>query len=190
MWKRGVMLITMFWVVITAGTAGAASYEFESGISYLEHDKYYRWGIDWSLPNGEEIVGASLFFEDISNHDCDTNDLYAQLLPIADPGVSEGTDNGNNGNYFAGEGILLNHWQNLPDTPQNITYDFIYSELVTLMSYAADGNFGIGFDPDCLYEPKIALTVETKVVPIPASFFLLTCGLIGIFSIGRKTIRV
>ena len=46
----------------------------------LDHYKYYTWGIDWNVPTGESIIGASLFFDDIRNWDSNPNDLWVTLL--------------------------------------------------------------------------------------------------------------
>lgn len=100
-------------------------------------------------------------------------------------------DNNSSNNFNTainnGNGILLNHYKDLPNTAQDITFYFNDSQLTTLNSYLSDSNFGIGFDPDChFYNSGISLTIETSPVPIPASIFLLAPALFGVVGVSRK----
>ncbi|MCP4686462.1 MAG: hypothetical protein GY859_00325, partial [Desulfobacterales bacterium] len=114
------------------------------------------------------------------------NDLWVTALDSAAAGASMGHDGQGGGDYFAGQGISLNHWQNLPNTAQDITYDFSASEIAGLTGYLSDGNFGLGFDPDChFYNSGITLTIETAV-PIPGAIWLMFAGLAGIIGVRRK----
>jgi len=72
----------------------------------LDHGKAYEWKIDARdiLNNGETIIGASLFFNDIKNHDNSNNILYVNLLNYNNDsnfGVNV-SDDDSNGNYFSG----------------------------------------------------------------------------------------
>ncbi len=158
----------------------------------LDHGKYYRWGINFTIPEGQKITGASLFFDDIRNSDNSNNDLWITLLKLG-PSNSVTVHNDNNSfNNFnnainKGNGILLYHYEDLSNTAQDITFTFDYSQLTTLNDYLSDGNFGIGFDPDChFYNSGISLTIETSPVPIPASIFLLAPALLGVVGFSRK----
>ena len=155
----------------------------------LDHYKYYTWGIDWPIPNGEKIVGATLFFDNIRNHNTSDNDLWVHLLDSVTPapGVTVGYDNQGGGDYFDGDGELLFHWHNLSATAQNITYTFNTADILALNIYATDGNFGFGFDPDChFYNDGITLTIETSHAPVPGALLLLGSGLLYLVRIKRK----
>lgn len=172
----------------------ASTYTFTPPSPYedlddLDHYKYYTWGLNWDVPAGEVVVGANLFFDDIRNYNDSDNDLYVHLLDSVAVGVAIFTDNQGGGDNFAGDGVLLNHWQNLPSTAQDITYNFSAAELVSLSSYLADGNFGFGFDPDChFYNNGITFTVETAPVPIPGAVWLLGSGMLGLLVVRRKRV--
>ncbi len=153
----------------------------------LDHYKYYTWGIDWSIPDNEKIVGATLFFDNIRNYNSSANDLWVHLLDSVTSGVTVGHDNQGGGDYFAGLGVLLNHWEDLPSYAQDITYTFDATEISFLNLYAADGNFGFGFDPDChFYNDGITLTIKTSHTPVPGAIILLGSGLLYLAGIRRK----
>lgn len=187
-YSTGLLSLVLFFAFITFSSA--ATYTFTptpSDLYGLDHYKYYTWGVNWDVPAGEVIVGAELFFDDIRNYNNSPNDLYVHLLDSVTDGVTVFTDNQGGGDNFAGDGVLLNHWQNLSRIAQDITYNFSAAELVSLSSYLADDNFGFSFDPDChFYNSGISFTVETAPVPIPGAVWLLGSGLLGFFGIRRK----
>jgi hypothetical protein len=164
-------------VLILAGTVWAGTVDLApspSDLSDLDHNYAYTWGINWNVPNGETVVAASLFFNDMRNWDTFANDLYVHLLNTSSVGVTSAWDNSGGGDYFNGQGILLNQWHNLGTTAQDITYNFDASELSSLKTYLSNGYFGLGFDPDChYYNNGVTLTIQTCKVSEPGSSLLL-----------------
>ncbi|MBW1902422.1 MAG: hypothetical protein JRJ20_12420 [Deltaproteobacteria bacterium] len=185
--KNSVFLIAILLVLFSSGLAGAVSMQPDPVDLYdLSHGTYYIWGINWSIPPGETIVEASLSFDDIRNWKEEPNDLYVHLLDDPDVGTFSYCDT-KSGNEFENQGVLLNHWEDLSNTAQDITYHFDADELIALNQYAADGNFGFGFDPDChFYNDGITFTIETSAIPVPGAFFLLASGLICLVGVRRK----
>jgi hypothetical protein len=170
--------------LITVGSASATSYTFipdPADLYDLDHHKYFSWGERWSIPTGEKIIAASLFLNDIRNWKVEENDLWVHLLDSPREGVLVRYDGQGGGNNLDGFGILLNHWEDLPTTPQDLTYDFNASQIATFNMYAADGVWGTGWDPDCHYwNNGVTLSVTTAPVPIPAAIVLLGSGLISL----------
>lgn len=191
---KSIVLACMVAVGIVAVSANAGVCTFRPNPANLEnlaHGKYYAWKIDFSLPTGETIDSARLFFDEIRNNNNSPNVLYVSLLngndilPNISANVFEGTDRHHvtqdNTLGFSGA-VSLEEYRNLPGgyhDRQNIMYNFDSSEIDTLNSYVlADGDFGIGFDPDCnFYNEGVTLTVETAHAPVPGAFLLGSIGL-------------
>lgn len=187
---KRILLVFFSLILIFSGTVSATIYTFQpdpANLYDLDHHKYYSWGINWSIPAGEVITGAFLFFDDIRNWDRNSNDLWVHLLDWAPMGVTVQWDGQGGGDNFAGQGILLNHWEDLPNTAQDITYNFDDSEIGFLNSFAADGIWGTGYDPDChFFNEGVTLSIETSPVPEPATLFLLGTALVSLAGFGRK----
>ena len=179
----------MVTVGVIAVSANADVYTFQpvpADLFDLEHSKYYTWKIDsgdFILPSGETIIDASLFFDDIRNYDSGDNKLFVSLLDgnwlwgglrqYDDKLPGHDDDNCSYGGYVP----LITY--TLPANATDQMYNFSSSEIDTLNSYVlADGDFGIGFDPDCnFYNEGVTLTVETAHAPVPGAFLLGSIGL-------------
>jgi hypothetical protein len=190
---KSVVRVLLFLVFLSLWgiCASAGEYVFDPGdpgLEDLSHGHYYTWGIDFSLPENETIAGVSILFNDIRNWNFGSNDLWLHLLDSAPTGVERHYDNlFESVDAFAGQGVLLNHWHNLPAWPEDIAYQFNTSDLDALVSYLADGTIGFGIDPDChFYNAGVSFMIETTPVPAPATFGLLGLGLVALVGLSRK----
>lgn len=184
-------------VILPAANASALVYTIyppDRDIYDLDHYKAYKWGIDWSVPAGQTIVGAKLTYVDIYNWTAEDNDqLYTQLLNTSYVGLRTYTDNQGGGNYFAGQGTHVGTWTDPDDdaSVSTLVYDFgtIPGLLDTFKSYAADGHFGFGIDADCHYfNRKVMFQVTTSSTPVPepATMGLFGIGLAGMGYLKRR----
>ncbi len=136
----------------------------------LEHGKAYTWGVNTPWSAKESLVSATLTFKNIRDWTVEPNTLYIHLLDNPALGVKTLTDYQGNGDYFASQGISLKTYSNLPTKAQTLTYSFTAQQLASLGSYAADGRFGLGLDPDChFYNDGVSLNVQTCAVPLPSA---------------------
>ncbi len=152
------MLLVLVWCM--GGIAGAAVTILspdpitmtENG---LDHYRYYTWGIDFDIPDGERISGAVYTYTGIYDWRPEPDDLYTHLLDSAPAGVTVGWDGQGGGDEFVGQGPLIGHWTDPIGGIGGATdVEFIFSEPLvdTLNAYViADGSFGVGVDPDCHY---------------------------------------
>jgi hypothetical protein len=159
----------------------------------LDHRYYYTWGIDWSVPAGEEITGATLTFYSIWDWRVEEDYLYTHLLEDAAAGLARGRDDEGGGDKFAGQGELIGIWSD----PQggyrgrwaiDLIYEFNAAQVAALAAYAGDGNFGFGVDPDCHYFNRgVELVIRTGAVPDGgATAALLGGSLIALGALRRR----
>lgn len=189
--SKSIVLACMVAVGVIVTTAKADLQPSPANLDNLPHGRYYTWEIDsadFSVPSGETITGASLFFDDIRNWANSDNKLFVSLLDGSDlvNGTHKYADtiSGHYDNNQEWNGYLSLVTYTLPNTPADITYVFDDTEIDWLNNYISDGNFGIGFDPDChFFNEGITLTIETAPVPIPGAVLL---GMLGLSVAGLK----
>jgi len=170
---RKLLLGAMMAGAINLAQATETTYTFSpTGLSSMDGENYYEWGISWNLPAGQTIVDATLTYSDIKLTTSDPNGagtLWSTLLqspPKA--GVSTFTDNDNPEQNPSGAGVFLLGSQTFAAKGTmytSLSYDFddITGALSTLDTDVASGLFGIGIDPDCIYtNAGITLTITTQ----------------------------
>lgn len=192
--KRFILSVTtIILMALLAPTAMSAVYTFTPSpedLWGLDHDYYYSWGLEWNHP-GERIVDAVLTFNNIYDWRVEPGDsLYMHLLDNPSVGTFAGYEGYTNGDYYAGQGTLIDIWSDpnggVPNGT-NLSYRFSDLGLVgTLNDYASNGVFGFGFDPDCHYfNSGVELKVITAV-PEPSTMLLVGMGLIGAGLLRRR----
>ena len=160
----------------------------------LDHYYYYRWGIDFTLHNGEEIVEAVLTLDNIYDYQVEDDDhLYIHLLDNPPPGVVAQNDWEVSDN-FLGQGVLIDDWSDPKGGSAADAWDLAYTfsalpgsqsgttllddlRAYAMTSQAGMANFGFGIDPDChYYNNGVTLTIETYI-PAPGAILLGSIGL-------------
>lgn len=184
-------------MMVGPSSAGADVFTFQptprADLWDLDHNQAYTWGINWSVPTGQEIRRVTLFIDNMNDWTVEPNDiLYVHLLDNPALGGKAFTDSENPSDYFQGQGMLLTTYTDddgWPNPAEDWTYTFTMGQIRMLETYAMNGIFGFGFDPDCHYNNDgVTLTIETSVpVPEPTVGLLVTVGL-GLF--GRRLKRI
>ena len=141
-----------------------------SGLGTIDGTYAYQWNINWSVPTGDSITGATLTYNTVKLTSFGNNNpglLWSNLLDTTSgtgtTSVTSFTDNDNASDYWTTGAIGVESFPTL-----NIAHNFSYAvDLNTLTSYAADGHFAIGIDPDCHFtDSSIVLSVTYDTTPI------------------------
>src|SRR6185436_4034356 len=83
-------------VAILAGVMSTSAITFTpspADLGDLDHHAATTWGINWSLPAGQEITAAKLTFKNIWDWQKEFDQLYIHLLDNPKSGVTVNTDN-------------------------------------------------------------------------------------------------
>jgi hypothetical protein len=193
--------------------AGATVYTLTpnpSNLGNLDHTQFYTWGLNWSLPQGEKITGATLTFNQIWDWTVEPDTLFIHLLDTAPLGVYSWTDNQGGGDFFSSSlfnslgiahtklGEFSDPYGGNPAKAQTVSFAFNTAQLTALQGYITSlgasgwGNFGFGLDPDCHYFNngvtfQIVTTRTTNAVPEGGSAALcLLIGFAGVVYLRRK----
>ncbi|MDB6126320.1 MAG: putative exosortase interaction protein [Verrucomicrobia bacterium] len=168
---------------------------------------------------GYKITGVTIKITDLYNWDKnDTNNmLFINLIdnpvlglstPVddaADQGVNQGIVSnyfggnvpGNNGNYYSRTSTLLTTYHDADGPTTHDTYSFdlsivqmtLLGNYITAATATGDGDFGIGFDPDChYYNTGISVTITTSVPDGSMTLMLLGLAL-SAMAFARRFIR-
>ena len=162
-----------------------------SDLFELDHGSYYTWGVDRPWGSGQQVLAAALTFSNITPLDVgEPNVLHVRLLDDAALGVTEAADIQPNGDDLDGHGIILTIFLDLPADGQTTWYNFTHAEVDVLNSYAADGRFALGFDPDADFSTDgISTDVYTQPVPEPSGMILLSAGTLVLVRRRRTRLR-
>jgi len=172
-------------IVVMSGTVNAGIWTFTpdpADFFDLDHRWAYTWGMEWA--QYEEVTEVTLTFKNIQDYVVEPNDiLYMRLFDDAPLGVTQYWDNQETGDYFEGQGVFVDSWTDplgYPNPPTDLSISFSSLGLIDeFNAAAADGLWGLSFDPDChYYNSGIEIQVETAdAIPEPASLSLMLLGM-------------
>ncbi|MEN6370712.1 MAG: PEP-CTERM sorting domain-containing protein [Armatimonadota bacterium] len=209
--RNKVLFVCVFIALALAVQVQAKDYTFSpgnNGLGSLDHCYYYSWGIDWSVPSGEEIVDAYLTIDNINDWTQEANDrLFIHLLDNPSRGVRSWYDNQGNGDNWADKnknalgltGPLVATYTDGNNYNEDLVYRFSSLGLLEDLREVSKtkpgrrkANFGLGFDPDCHYiNSNVKLTIQTAApaVPEPSGLLVIFSGLssvAGVMKLRRK----
>lgn len=156
-----------------------------TGLGTMDGIYAYQWGINWTVPTGNQITAASLAYSNVKLTSFGLNNpgiLWSNLLDTGSgsgtTSVTTYTDSDSPTDYWGSTGLLGKELFPTLNVAHNPSYAL---DLATLQTYAADGHFAIGIDPDCYYtDSSIVLSVtydtltsNTTSVPDSGSTSLL-----------------
>ena len=193
--KLALLLLLISFIALSSGSVNAGIWTFRpdpADLNGLDHHWAYTWGMEWA--QYEEVTEVTLTFHYIQDYVVEPDDiLYMRLFDNAPLGVTEYWDNKEFGDYFEGQGVFIDSWSDplgYPNAPVDLSISFSALGLIDeFNAAAADGLWGLAFDPDCHYwNDGIELTVETAI-PEPGTMSLLLIGLGMIGTRLRKRLK-
>jgi len=145
-----------------------------TGLGTMDGTYAYQWGINWTVPTGNEITAASLNYTTVKLTSYGKNKpgiLWSNLLNTSGgsgtTGVATYTDSDVGTDYWGSTGFIGKELFPTLNVAHNLAYTL---DLPTLDAYATDGHFAIGIDPDCYYkDSSIVLSITYDKSMTPAS---------------------
>lgn len=207
------LLLSCICLTLLSVAARANLYSFlptPTDLNDLDHNEFFTWGLNWSVPQGEVITSASISFSKIWDWKVEPDSLFIHLLDTAPMGVNAWYDYEGGGDFFTSSSfnslgiaqIKLAQWSDPfggdAKKAQNVTFTFNAAQLVALQGYlntlgpAGWGSFGFGFDPDCHYYNdgvSFQITTTRKATAVPeggSTLALLGLTLAGIVFLHRR----
>jgi len=206
-------LMVALTLAAVAGSASATTFTFSpkqnvgipADIFDLNHHNAYSWGINFAIPTGEKITGATLQIMNIWDWKVETDMLFIDLLDDPKKGVQTYVDNSADNvisDYWATRGgVALTTFSDPVgghSTHTDFTYNFTLSQLALLTSFVTDpyssstkSSFGLAFDPDChYYNDGVKFSITTAPTHVPdggASAILAGGALLAIAAFRHKT---
>lgn len=189
MMARRCLLLTVALGLFAAGPAVAdMTYTIPDSPFVLQHEYWYSWAIDWTLPDSAQIQEATLTITLIDEVESDgLNMLYIHLLDdaVTATGIDDATGQ-EYGDYFESEAYtggshrLIGVYSDLaPGQPETLVFKFDQDLLADLRAFASDGRVGIGMDPDCVFVGG-TIELDGSVVPAPGAAALAGIGLLAV----------
>ena len=136
-----------------------------TGLGTMDGTYAYKWGINWTVPTDNVITAASLAYTDVKLTTYGINNpgiLWTNLLDTTSgsgtTGVTAYTDWDAGTDYWGSTGLVGKALFPTLNVAQSFSYAL---DLAMLKTYAGDGHFAMGIDPDCYYkDTSIVLSIS------------------------------